>query len=261
MNTERILLWPDRAPYMDECGNQAQPTLTIFSADSSRGAVIICPGGGYEWKNFEREGFPVARMLNSVGVSAYILDYRVAPCPHEAPLCDAKRAIRLLRSKGYEKVGIMGFSAGGNLCACAATLYDSGDLESPDEVEHFSSRPDVFIPCYAVSSLGECTHIGSRKSLLGDLCTDEALIRRYSAEENVTSDTPPAFIWHTAVDSLVPVENSLYLAQALARNGVTFELHVYPTGYHGLGLASEFAAVSGWAGACCRWLLEKGFGQ
>lgn len=256
---EKIMLWPGRAPYSQESPEQAQPSVTAYPAAGARGAVVVCPGGGYHFKA-PHEGAPIARMLNSQGIAAFVLDYRVAPCHPEAPLADAKRAIRLARSLGYEKVGVLGFSAGGNLCCAAATLYDAGNPESADPVEGYSSRPDAFIPCYAVASFGKYTHLGSRKNLLGDQWEDAALARRFSAEENVTPDTPPAFLWHTAADEAVPVQNSLNLAAALADQGVLFELHVYPRGAHGLGLAPENALAATWGNSCCRWLLEMGFG-
>jgi acetyl esterase/lipase len=144
----------------------------------------------------DHEGVPIAVLLNSQGISAYVLDYRVHPCHPLAPLCDARRAIRLVRSLGYEKVAILGFSAGGHLCCSAATHFDGGKPEDPDPVERFSCRPDAFIPCYSVVTFGPYAHAGSRQMLLGDLEADENLIHFYSNEEHVTADTPPAFLWH-----------------------------------------------------------------
>ena len=257
---EKIFLWPGEAPYAEQSPGQAAPSLTAFLAPGARGAVVVIPGGGYVMKA-DHEGVPIARMLQAAGISGYVLDYRVYPCHWEAPLSDAKRAVRLLRGMGYEKVGVLGFSAGGNLCCAVATLYDEGDPASPDPVERLSSRPDAFIPCYAVASFGPFTHAGSRDSLLGERKDDPALIRRFSAEENVTADTPPAFIWHTAEDGLVPCQNSLDLARALADHHVPFELRVYEKGHHGLGLAAENGAAAGWSGEVCRWLLERGYGK
>ena len=253
-------LWPGEAPYTAESPDQAQPSIKEFRVEGSRGAVIVCPGGAYLGKA-PHEGDPVAEMLNEAGVSAYVLDYRVKPCHYLAPLSDARRAIRLVRSMGYEKVAILGFSAGGHLCCSAATLYDAGDPDSPDPVERLSSRPDAFIPCYAVVSFIEFTHQGSVAALLDDKKGDPALLRHFSAELNVTPDTPPAFIWHTSPDRGVPVENSLNLAEALARCGVPFEMHIFPVGGHGLGLAPDFPAVAQWAGLCQKWLLSLGYGR
>ncbi len=260
MSEERIMLWPGRAPYSAQSPDQPQPSLRAFSAPGARGAVVVCPGGAYIFKA-DHEGAPVARMLANQGIAAYLLDYRVAPCHRLAPWSDAGRAIRLVRSLGYEKVGILGFSAGGNLCCTAAVHWDLGDPAAEDPVERFSSRPDVFIPCYPVASFGEYTHLGSRQNLLGAEWENEEIARWYSAEEHVTKDTPPAFLWHTAEDEAVPVQNSLNLAKALADHGVLFEMHVYARGHHGLGLAGENVPVAAWGGDCCRYLLEMGFGK
>lgn len=255
---ERIFLWQGRAPYSDECGGQEQPSLKAFPVEGSRGAVIVCPGGGYVVKA-PHEGDPIAQMLNQAGVSAFVLDYRVKPCPWEAPLGDASRAIRLVRSMGYEKVGILGFSAGGHLTCSAATLYTAGDPAAADPLERLSARPDAFIPCYAVVSLTSFRHQGSLESLLGERREDLALLRRFSAELHVTPDTPPAFLWHTAADAGVPVENSLNLACALSHAGVPFELHVFPRGSHGLGLAQGDPIVAQWVPLCQKWLVSQGF--
>ncbi|MDD6932457.1 MAG: alpha/beta hydrolase fold domain-containing protein, partial [Eubacteriales bacterium] len=158
---EKIYLWKEDAPYTQFSPLQAQPSVTEYAVPGSRGAVVVVPGGGYCMKA-DHEGAPIAEMLNQAGVSAYVLDYRVKPCHMLAPLSDAKRAIRLVRSMGYEKVAILGFSAGGHLTCTAATLYDAGDPDAADPLERLSSRPDAFIPCYAVVSFGAFTHRGSR---------------------------------------------------------------------------------------------------
>ncbi len=253
-----IPLWADGSiPYWQE--GQCVPALTAYPVEGSRGAVVVCPGGGYRFRA-SHEGGQVARMLNMAGISAYVLDYRVHPCHYEAPLSDASRAIRMLRHMGYEKVGILGFSAGGHLTCSAATLYTPGNPEAEDPIERFSSRPDAFIPCYPVVSFNSFGHYGSRAALLGEHQHDLALARRFSAELNVTSDTPPAFIWHTATDSGVPVHNSINLALALANNGVPCEMHIFPEGPHGLGLAGGNPVVGQWPALCQKWLLNQGFG-
>ena len=255
-----IPLWQNEAPYTAESPDQAQPSVKEFAVSGSRGAVVVCPGGGYEFKA-PHEGDPIAEMLNRAGISAYVLDYRVKPCDYRAPLADASRAIRLVRSLGYEMVGILGFSAGGNLCCSAATHYDLGNPESDDPIERFSSRPDAFMPCYPVVSMCQYTHIGSRQALLGEHSNEMPLVRFFSAELNVTPDTPRAFIWHTSTDECVPVENSLLLASALAKNAVPFELHVFPVGNHGLGLAEDKHDIRKWAELCQSWLIDLGFGK
>ena len=257
---ERIPLWTGPVPFADQCPGQQAPGLTAFPAAGARGAVVVIPGGGYSHKA-AHEGEPIARMLNSAGIAAYVLDYRVHPCPHEAPAADARRAVRLVRSLGHEKVAILGFSAGGPGCCPAAIQYEEGNPDDPDPIERLSSRPDAFIPCYSVITFGQYTHLGSRQNLLGDQWQDESMIHRYSLEEHVTKDTPPAFLWHTAQDGSVPVQNSLLLARALADHGVLFEMHVYPYGHHGIGLAQENAQATVWGHEMCRYLVEMGYGK
>lgn len=258
----RILpLWPDKtAPHSELSPGQAQPSVKEFAVSGSRGAVVVIPGGGYVGKA-AHEGDPIAEMLNRADISAYVLDYRVHPCHMCAPLADASRAIRLVRSLGYERVAILGFSAGGHLACSAATLYTAGVPDAADPLERLSSRPDAFIPCYAVVSFAAYRHQGSLENLLGEQRNDYKLIKRFSAELQVTPDTPPAFIWHTAADEAVPVENSVNLAAALARVGVPFEMHIFPEGRHGLGLAEEYEDVRQWAPLLQLWLKKQGYAR
>ena len=261
MEHKVLPLWPDRtAPYSEQSPGQAQPSVKEFAAPGARGAVVVVSGGGYNHKA-AHEGDPIAEMLSRDGIAAYVLDYRVKPCHMLAPLADAARAIRLVRSLGYEKVAILGFSAGGHLACSAATLYTQGDPAAEDPLERLSSRPDAFVPCYAVVSFTAYRHQGSVDNLLGDHKTDQALLKRFSAELQVNADTPPAFIWHTAADEAVPVENSINLAAALARVGVPFEMHIYPHGRHGLGLAEEYDDVRSWADHLRLWLQKQGYGR
>lgn len=256
---EKIYLWKEDAPYTQFSPLQAQPSVTEYAVPGSRGAVVVVPGGGYCMKA-DHEGAPIAEMLNQAGVSAYVLDYRVKPCHMLAPLSDAKRAIRLVRSMGYEKVAILGFSAGGHLTCTAATLYDASDPDAADPLERLSSRPDAFIPCYAVVSFWAYTHGGSRESLLGqENANNWELVRKFSNELHITPDTPEAFIWHTAADQAVPVENSLNLALALSAQGVPYEMHIFPQGQHGLGLAEEFEDVKQWVPLLQKWLVLRNY--
>ena len=256
---EQILLWPDgNIPYWQE-GN-CIPNIKAYPVEGSTGAMVVCPGGAYCIKA-SHEGRQIARMLNGANISAYVLDYRVRPCHYEAPLSDAKRAIRMVRSMGYEKVGILGFSAGGHLTCSAATLYDMGNPDAEDPIDRLSSRPDVFVPCYGVVSFISFRHQGSVNALLRDDRGNFELIYRFSAEMHVDKNTPPAFIWHTAEDSGVPVENSLRYAAALSACKIPFELHIFPDAPHGLGLAKDFPAVAQWAGLCQNWLIRMGFAQ
>lgn len=256
-----IRLWPaGLSPDLEACGGQ-EPELIPFPAAGSRGAVIVCPGGGYTHLA-PHEGDPIARMINLAGVSAFVLRYRVKPFPSlETPLREARRAIRLVRSMGYEKVGILGFSAGGHLSGMAATLYDAGDPAAEDPVERLSSRPDAFAPCYGATSLWHFRKVEWPGMLMERDHPDVKDLIRYSAECNVTADTPPAFIWHTADDPVVPVACALDLAKALAAKGVPHELHIFPHGEHGLGLAGDQEDVSQWAPLCQKWLVSLGFGR
>lgn len=260
---EKIMLWPQGlAPHMDCCGGQQAPSMALYRAKDAQGkdspgVVLVCPGGAYCHKA-PHEGEPIALMLQAAGVSAAVLDYRVKPCPHAAPLGDAQRAVRLLRAMGYEKVGVLGFSAGGSLACNAAVHYDGGCAQAQEAAERMSCRPDALISCYSVVSMTQHTHVGSTENLLGERHTDISLLRYYSAERHVTADTPPAFIWHTAQDASVPVENSLSLAAAYSGAGVPFELHIFPEGPHGIGLGEQLPARA-WAKLCADWLVRQGF--
>ncbi len=253
-----IYLWDSAAPYSEFSPGQAQPSITEYACENSKGAVVVIPGGGYAMKA-DHEGAPIARMLNEAGISAFVLDYRVRPCHRLAPLTDANRAVRVVRSLGYERVAVLGFSAGGNLCVNAALHYDLGKIGCDDPVERLSSRPDAFVPCYAVVSFVSHTHAGSAYCLLGERAYDHDELTYFSGELNVTRDTPPAFIWHTADDGVVPVENSLNLASALSAHGVSFEMHIFPHGSHGLGLANGDESVSQWQNLAKGWLTRQGF--
>lgn len=240
-----------------------EPYLVEAPGDAPRGAVIVCPGGGYHHRA-AHEGEPVARWLNSRGIHAFVLQYRVAPNLHPAPLSDAKRAIRHVRFHSEalgiraDKIGILGFSAGGHLAASAGTHWDEGNEAAADAVERISSRPDAMVLGYPVISFGEYGHKGSLANLLG-VTPPEDLVRSLSIETQITASTPPVFLWHTVDDASVPVENSLFLAAALRRAGVSFELHVYPSGRHGLGLASGHGQVRSWPELCGTWLETNGF--
>lgn len=254
---KKIYLW-ENPPYIDYSANDFRPSITEFKVNDNKTAVIVCPGGGYGCKA-SHEKDPIAKMFNDGGINAFTLDYNVYPCHKFAPLSDIQRAIRVARSLGYEKVATLGFSAGGHLCCTSGTLYNFEAYPKADEIDELSARPDAFIPCYPVASFGKYTHMGSRQNLLGDEKDNEELIHLLSSEENVTPDTPPCFIWHTANDEAVPVQNSLMLAWALAKNNVYFETHIYPNGCHGLGLAEDRNDISCWSKNAVIFLKNLGF--
>ncbi|WP_058301988.1 alpha/beta hydrolase [Gorillibacterium timonense] len=261
------LLWPQGAPFATGTGDEDKPAVTPYLAsnkESKTAAVVVCPGGGYEMRA-DHEGEPIALWMNTLGISAFVLRYRVAPYRNPVPLTDVQRAIRYVRHRADEwnidpqRVGVLGFSAGGHLAATAATLYDRGATDAEDPVDRQSSRPDLAIFCYPVISMREgITHEGSRNNLLGPN-PDESLIARFSCEENVTADTPPTFLWHTSEDGLVSAINSLLFASALKRNGIFFDLHVYEKGHHGLGLAEDNEHARTWTDQCASWLKQNGF--
>jgi acetyl esterase/lipase len=233
--------------------------------------MVICPGGGYA-QLADHEGSHYARWFNEMGIAGFVLKYRLgtAGYRHPAMLQDAARAVRTVRARAAEwqldpkRIGIIGSSAGGHLASTMMTHWTAGETNAADVIERQSSRPDLAILCYPVVSLTrEFTHKGSRANLLGTNNSPE-LWRELSAELQVNSNTPPAFLWSTADDKTVPVENSLELAAALRRAGVPFDLHVYAHGPHGLGLGNrnfDRATFHPWTSACEQWLKQNGFAR
>ena len=229
-------------------------------------AVLVLPGGGYGMCSHQ-EGAPVAAWLNSIGLSAFVLDYRVAPSKHPAPYHDARRAIQYIRyhSEAFKvdpnRIGVIGFSAGGHLAATLSNLYALKNERVNDAIEQVSARPDLSILCYPVISSGEWAHARSFDNLVGE---DTESRTQLSMETAVHKATAKTFIWHTSEDDVVPVQNAYLYASALAEQGIAHELHVYPYGGHGLGLASVADSrrkphVAQWRPACERWLLQEGF--
>lgn len=271
---EPVPLWLGGAPGALGTGPQDTPTLTPWLAPPERAtgaAMVVCPGGGYA-SLAPHEGDDYARWLNELGISAFVLRYRLGShgYRHPAMLHDAARAVRLVRARAGEwkvdpqRVGIIGSSAGGHLASTLMTHFDAGDPRSTDTVERQSSRPDLGILCYPVISFGKKGHRGSKRNLLGENPPEE-LVRLLSNELQVTTATPPAFLFHTAEDRVVPVENSLLFAEALAARGVPFALHVYPKGAHGLGLGTvhptDAAKRHPWTSQCELWLRQQGFAR
>jgi acetyl esterase/lipase len=265
-----IPLWPNGAP--GTLGNTTNdiPTLTPYLPDAMNTtgvAMVICPGGGYEHLA-SHEGNDYALWLNQHGVTCFVLKYRLGSSGyrHPAMLQDAARALRWVRAHADEfkidphHVGIVGSSAGGHLAATLLTHFDSGNPNSDDVIERQSSRPDIGILCYPVITMGEFAHKGSKNFLLGTNPPPE-LVKLLSNELQVTTNTPPCFIWQTFEDKTVPVENSLLFAEALRKNHVPFDLHIYQKGRHGLGLDDKppFAHPHPWAGDCLFWLKQQGF--
>lgn len=262
-----IVLWPDGAP--GALGKEATdiPTLTTYlpAKDKMTGAtIIVCPGGGYT-RLAEHEGRPVAEWLNSLGVTAFVLKYRLGPrYHHPAPMQDALRAIRLVRARAAEwgldpqRIGILGFSAGGHVASTAGTHFASGKADAKDAIERVSSRPNLMILIYPVITMGDQTHAGSKKNLLGPEPSAE-LVTLLSNDQQVTRETPATFLVHTSTDTGVPVENSLLFVTALRKAGVPVEFHLYERGRHGFGLGLKDPILATWPDRCADWLRVHGF--
>jgi acetyl esterase/lipase len=244
------------------------PEITIYlpaKRTATGQAVIICPGGGYSYLSYNWEGSDPARLLSAKGITAIVLKYRLPNSksnitPHLSPLMDAKRAIRLVRANAAkwnikkEQVGIMGFSAGGHLASTLATHFDGGDMTATDSIERQSSRPDFAVLVYPVVSMTKVImHAGSRNNLLG-ANADSSLAKLYSNELQVTKETPPTFLVHATDDKSVPVENSLLFYQALKEANIPAEMHIYPKGGHGFGLAVGKGYLETWTDRLVDWM-------
>ena len=259
-------LWSGGAPGAQGSEEKDIPTLTPWIAKNPNGkAIIVCPGGGYGALAVDHEGKQIAQWLNSQGISAFVLRYRLGPkYRHPAMIDDAQRALRTVRFRaaGYQvnpaKIGIMGFSAGGHLSATAATHFDAGNAASADPIDRVGSRPDFAVLAYPVITLTDepYVHKGSRRNLLGDN-PDAKLVDNLSNERAVTRDTPPCFLFHTDADSAVPPENSVLFYLALRKHGVPAELHIYEKGPHGVGLAWSDIALGSWPARLADWLRNR----
>ncbi len=263
-----IALWPGGAPGALGSEPVDVPTLIPYlppKEKRSGAAVIVCPGGGYTHLA-DHEGGPVAEWLNSLGVTAFVLKYRLGPSYHHpAPMLDAARAIRLVRARAVEwgldpqRIGILGFSAGGHVASTAGTHFDTGKTDASDPIERVSSKPNLMILIYPVITMRDkLTHAGSRANLLGASPPPE-LIGLLSNDEQVTKETPPSFLVHTMTDTAVPVENSLLFALGLRKAGVPFEFHLYERGSHGFGLGTKDPILATWPDRCADWLRLHGF--
>jgi acetyl esterase/lipase len=270
-STNSFRLWPEGAPGALGKADKDIPTLTPFFPDPAKAtgaAMVVCPGGGYG-RLAPHEGRDYARWLNEYGIAAFVLKYRLGPdgYHHPAMLQDASRALRLVRARAGEwnldahRIGIMGSSAGGHLASTLLTHFDSGKPDAVDPIERVSSRPDLGILCYAVITMGQVTHGGSRANLLGTNPPPE-LVRELSNELHVSKETPPCFVWGTDEDKTVPIENSLQFAEALRKAGVPFDLHIYQKGPHGMGLGSHEWDPSKrhpWTADLAFWLKQQGW--
>lgn len=265
---ERVLLWPTGAPGALGTGEEDRPSLTIYPSGGPqkvKTGVLVFPGGGYTHLAVDHEGAQIAAWLNSYGISAFVLRYRLGPKYHDPiEMGDAQRAIRYVRSRANDfgiypdRIGVWGFSAGGHLAATVGTHFDNGKREAADPMERLSSRPDFLILAYPVITFKEpFLHRGSRDALLGK-SPDPQMIESLSNETQVTANTPPTFLFHTADDSVVPVQNSLNFFAALRAARVPAEMHIFEHGVHGVGLARNDPSLSVWPDLLAKWLQSRG---
>lgn len=275
-------LWPDQIPNSQKSDesetvekedftwieNVQVPTLEVFlppKGIATGQGVVICPGGGYWGVAYDIEGTEVAKFLNTKGIAGFVLKYRMpgagsVAVRNEAPLQDAKRAIRTVRANAEkwnlskDKIGVMGFSAGGHLASTLGTHFNSKDNFEKDSTDLLSAQPDFMILIYPVITMNNSyTHQGSRNNLLGEN-PDKELIEYYSNEKQVTEATPSTFLVHATDDEGVPVENSLMFYKALKENGVSAEMHIYPEGGHGFNLGIGRGHLEGWTDRLYDWL-------
>lgn len=248
------------------------PTLTVYPAKgpstiAARSAVMICPGGGYSILAAEHEGSDIANWFAERGITAFVLKYRLPDArlqqtPHEVPLSDAMQGMRLIRQQAARynldpnRIGVMGFSAGGHLAATLSTHYNKGPQADQQ------AKPNFSILMYPVITFGKKAHAGSRTKLLGALATDSTWVTYYSNEKQVSSATPPTFLVHSMDDKTVPVENSIDYYLACLQQKVTAEMHLYPTGGHGFALRTKPGeSVANWPTALESWLKQLAFGN
>jgi len=263
-----MLLWPKGAPGALGVADEDKPSLTAYlpAANPTKTAVVIAPGGGYQHLSMVREGSDVAAWLNSHGIAAIQLRYRIGPKYHNPiELDDAQRAIRMVRAHAAEygiaadHIGMWGFSAGGHLTATAGTHFDAGNAAAVDAIERESSRPDFLILAYPVITMeAPYVHTGSRMYLLGD-APAQADVDAMSAELHVTAQTPPVFLFSTTDDRTVPIMNSVMFYEALVKAGVPVEMHVFQHGGHGSGLAPANPQLSPWTEMLIKWMRERGY--
>ncbi len=259
-------LWADEAPVGDGTFEEANANLTVHlpAANKATGAaVVICPGGGYQRLVVQPEGHLIARWLNEHGIAGIVLEYRMPRGRPLVPLLDAQRAIRYVRTRSADwriapdRIGIMGFSAGGHLASTAGTHFDEGDPKAADPVARASCRPDFMILVYPVVTMSEATHGGSRKNLLGP-DPEPALVQLFSNEKQVTGNTPPAFLAHALDDKAVPPDNSRQFAEALKARNVAVQYLELPSGGHGLN-HYQGPMWDAWQKQSLEWLAARGF--
>jgi acetyl esterase/lipase len=274
-----IPLWPegvpglkaDAGPEKDDNGRYSNihyPSLIVHSPDPGKDngtAVIYAAGGGYVRVAVGQNGGEITRWLNSLGITVFVLKYRHADYGHPAPLQDAVRAVRTIRSRAPEfglqpdRIGIIGGSAGGHLAATAGTLFDAPEARTGAALDAVSGRPDFLVLVFPVITMQDpFAHAVSRRALLGDAPSHE-LKRRLSVEQQVTAETPPTFLVHSSADTVVSVENSLLFYRAMVAAKAPIEMHLYPLGPHGSGMGRELGPTAEWPRHCETWMRFNGW--
>lgn len=267
---EVIDLW-EGLTYQGEMDDGFRPTMTTYirSGEQKRGIVVIFPGGGYGMTS-PREAEPVAMQFNRENYHAVFVDYSVAPRRHPQPLMDAARALTIVNKNAdlwnvdMDRVYVCGFSAGGHLCASISNMYHDAWLNEKEGIDLKDVTIAGSVLSYAVLTYGAHMHQGSFINLFGEEASEETYMTM-SMEKKVSEKTPPTFLWHTVDDGAVPVENSMLYAMKLRLFDVPFEMHLYPTGPHGISLATEEVAtsdehinehVAGWIDLCVAWMNQ-----
>jgi acetyl esterase/lipase len=260
---KRLSLWDGKAPHGEGLSITNDAFITVYHPVKPNGvAAVICPGGGYARLSVDPEGYGIARWLNEHGITGVFLEYRLPHGNHALPLLDAQRAIRFIKFKAAvwgcdtQKIGIIGFSAGGHLASTASTHFDAGKPGDPDPINRQSSRPDFAILIYPVITMGAKAHPASRENLLGTN-PPAALVDFYSNEKQVTTNTPPTFLAHAVDDTFVIPENSQAYYDALVAKGVPCTYQVLPSGGHGLN-DHKGPMWEAWKAASLNWLADRG---
>lgn len=263
-------LWSDGAP--DAKGDKPHdiPDIAVYPVadEKSTGCgVVVFPGGGYGGLALSHEGRDIARWLNERGIVAFVVRYRLGSKGYRHPVMmhDGQRAVRWARHRAKAhgvdpaRLGVWGFSAGGHLASTVATHFDAGQADAADPIDRVSSRPDFAVLAYPVITMDKTfTHMGSRRNLLGNEPSDD-LVALMSNEKQVTKDTPPTFIFHTADDQAVPVRNAVEFYASCMRHGVKAELHIYQHGRHGVGLAARDPILRTWPDRLHDWMKFNKF--
>lgn len=272
---QEVLLWPSGAPGAKGTAAVDKPSITPYPAVTkpNGAAVVIFPGGAYSGLAADHEGKQPALWLNTLGVSAFVVKYRLGSSGYRHPIemGDGQRAIRWVRANAAKygidpkRVGVLGFSAGGHMASTVSTHFDNGDASASDSIDRKGCRPDFSLLAYPVITMDKSfTHVGSRENLLGTT-PSQALVDLMSNEKQVTAKTPPAFLFHSTDDGVVPIKNSYSYLDSLKKRGVAGELKVYDHGGHGYGMADgkggapTDAVLNTWPGLAGKWMDAQGF--